>query len=209
MRRPVSMAAAAAVAFAALALGGCSDDDGAARDDPSAATPSPTPTAGERPSPPPSPSPTPTPTDVGVEDLAGGWMPAESDHGAVYTLLVDRNGDADSVGSPGPYSALGEDQVCFGSIEDEDEDESGGAGAGAGRFRVELECSSLADLGGPQDTYRGTATVEPAPASAGSMWDILGCDEAVGVLLVTWADGFQDALCRTSEAEATSGSGSA
>jgi hypothetical protein len=121
-------------------------------------------------------------------------MPAHSDNGAVYTLLIDENGDADSVGSPGPYSALDEDEVCFGSIEDENDDQ----------FRVELDCNSLADLTGPQDSYRGTATVETSPESAGSMWDILDCGEGPGVLLITWADGYQDALCRTGDTDATS-----
>ncbi|MGP3967383.1 hypothetical protein [Streptomyces sp. 6N223] len=190
------MTLAAAVA-AVLAIGGCSDDGGSASDDRSAATPSPTPTptsGGGSPTPSPSSSPSPTPTVSGVEDLAGGWMPADSDHGAVYNLLIDEKGDADSVGSPGPYSALDEDKVCFGSIEDEND----------GHFRVELDCNSLDDLTGPQDSYRGTATVEASPESAGSMWEILGCDEGPGVLLITWADGYQDALCRTGDSDTTS-----
>ncbi|ONK12489.1 hypothetical protein [Streptomyces sp. MP131-18] len=120
-------------------------------------------------------------------------MPAYSDNGAVYTLLIDRNGDADSVGSPGSYSALAGDEVCFGSIEDEND----------GQLTVELDCSSLADLRGPQDSYRGTATVETSPESAGSMWDIWDCDEGPGVLLITWEDGHQDALCRTGDTDTT------
>ncbi len=111
-------------------------------------------------------------------------MPVGTDDG-VYTLIIDKNGDADSVGSPGPYSPLGEDETCFGSIK---EDEEG--------FKVKLDCHSLDDLKGAGRPYRGTATVEALTSA-----DPLGnCDEGPGVLAITWDDADQEALCRVGDA---------
>lgn len=145
-----------------------------------------------------SPTPSPGLTVSGVGDLAGGWRPAESDHGAVYKLLIEENGDAHTIGGPGPLSPVDGNKICVGSIE----------GENGSRFRVELGCGSLADLGGAQDSLQGTAIVEAPPESAGGMWNVLSCDEGPGVLLITWADGFQDALCRTGDTDTTADSGS-
>jgi hypothetical protein len=113
-------------------------------------------------------------------------MPVDMGDG-VYTLIIDANGDADSVGSPGPYSALGENDVCFGSVEGEE---------GRNEFGVELECHSLADLGGATRSYEGAVTVEPpAPVSS-----VLDCEEGPGILVIAWHDGTEDALCWTGEA---------
>lgn len=178
MKRPLSLA----VATAAVLAVGCSEDGGSAGGSTSASTPA----SGEESSPTPSPSSaSPSPRDVEVEDLAGGWLPVDMGDG-VYNLIIEANGDADSVGSPGPYSALDEDEICFGSIERGDQSR---------RFRIELDCHLLADLEGPGESYRGTATVE-SPASAGSLLD---CEEQPGVLVITWDHGDEDVLCRTGE----------
>lgn len=174
MKRSIPLITAAAAAF--LAVSGCSDGGGSANYDTSAATPSPTPTSGKRSFP--APSPSPTPKGVGVEDLAGGWTPIGTNDG-VYTLLIDKSGDADSVGSPGPYSPGGDKELCFGSVK------------GRGEFQMKLDCHSLDDLKGPGRAYRGTATVgTPTPESS-----IRGCDKGPGVLVITWEDGNREALC--------------
>ncbi|MEV1078081.1 hypothetical protein AB0I98_07480 [Streptomyces sp. NPDC050211] len=120
-------------------------------------------------------------------------MPVGTSDG-VYTLIIDKNGDADSVGSPDPYSLGGESELCFGSLD----------GKGKGRIRLELDCHSTADLKGSGDPYKGTVTLEP-PQSISSFMD---CDKGPGVLVITWDDGDQDDLCWIGDGEATPESGS-
>lgn len=187
--RPSLLPALTAVAVVSLALSGCSDSGGPSADD----RPTPSPTAGtdSDTSAGPSPSPTPTPTDVDVADLAGGWMPADSQASAFYTLIIDENGDADSVGSPGFSATLGQDSVCFGSLEHVQRNQ----------FQVDLDCSSLADLGGSAQPFHGTATLEPSPAIPDTMSTIMGCEEGPGMLLINWTDAGQDTLCWIGEAD--------
>ncbi|MBL1067444.1 hypothetical protein [Streptomyces sp. 7-21] len=184
MRRTVSLAAVAVTAV--LVAGGCSSDSGSSDgdsggDSSQADAPQPTHPPGEQPE----AEPSPTPEQVTLADLAGGWMPAQSDGGAYYTLLIDANGDADSVGSPAPGSPLQSDAICFGSVEEE----------GVNQLSVELECSSLAGLEGTQESFQGTATVETAPGAAGAVGEVWECDEGPAVLRISWAQGFEDVLC--------------
>ncbi|GGX00150.1 hypothetical protein GCM10010297_22690 [Streptomyces malachitofuscus] len=105
-------------------------------------------------------------------------MPTGTNDG-VYTLIIDKTGDADSVGSPDPRSVGGNSELCFGSLK------------GESRLRLELDCHTTDDLKGSGTPYRGTVTVE-APTSKSSFMD---CSKGPGVLVITWDDGDQDALC--------------